>query len=254
MKDVLAKLSLPELAAWYHRLADVTASHKWGGTEHLASQCLSLWLENRKPYSTFTVTAPTALRKSPPVSRALMYHRRVYLTEEKARVGNSTKWAGIIPRLQGKMGHEKRTRLSGIEMEYESLVDIPITSKIFGPAEDKDLLYALHGLQLKTQVTLSCAMMANSPLVQVSFVSYQAMMKNRYEWNPDKRIVVRNPDFKSREPDAVAPKSRTITVQNIHAKKLEDAGLAAPFYLTSEPWYLEPMFCTKAQVDLSKEI
>ncbi|MFH2002828.1 MAG: hypothetical protein ABIK28_24380 [Planctomycetota bacterium] len=254
MDDVLANLSMPELAGWYNRLADQTAKHKWGGTEHLAWKCLRLWLENRTPYCTITIDAPAALRKSPPVSQALMYHRRVYLTQEKARVGESRQWAGIIPRLQGKQGHAKRTRLSGIHMEYESLVDIPITSKIFGPAEDKDLLYALHGLQLKTEVTLSCSMIANSHLVQVAFVSFQAKMKNRYEWNPDKQITVPNPDFKSRSAGAVSPSSRMVTILNRHAKRLEEAGLAAPFYLESETWYLEPMLCSNAQVDLAKEI
>lgn len=253
MVDVLADLSVEALAAWYARLVDETAERKWGGTELIASQCLRLWLENRTPYGTVTIEAPLNLRGSPYVNKELNYHRKVYLTEEKARLKSGEKWAGIVPRLQGK-GHSKRTRLKGIHMEYESLVRMPITAPIFGTGEDKDLLYALHGLQLHTEVTVSCSRIAGSNLVQVVFVSFQAKMKNRYEWNPDRKIRVPNPDFKSKSRGAVAPESEIVVVDNVHAVRMEEAGMAAPYYLECESWFVDTGMRAPGQVDLDKKI
>jgi hypothetical protein len=253
VEDVLAGLSPKDLAAWYGRLAENTTKHKWGGTEQLAANCLKLWLENRTPYCTITMEAPDDLRNTPHVTKALKYHRKVYLTEEQARIGTGTRWAGIVPRLQGK-GFPKVKRLSGIRMEYESLVEIPVTAKIFGSTEDKDLLYALHGLQLRTEVTVSCSMMAGSSLVRVVFVSFQAKMKNRYEWNPDRVIRVLNPDYGSRKPGVVAPKEERLVVPNSNAKRLEEAGLAAPYYLESETWYVDSAQCPPGVVDREKAI
>jgi len=253
MADVLAKLNPEELAAWYGRLADKTAERKWGGSELLASKCLRLWLDNRTPYGAINIEAPTNLRNNPNVTKALMYHRNVYLTEEQARVPAGLKWAGIIPRLQGK-GYPKATRLTGIDIDYESLVEIPVTAKMFGPPEDKDLLYALHGLQLRTEVTLSCSRMAESSMVHVVFVSFQAQMKNRYDWDQSQKITVINPDYKSRSKKAIASDSKTVIVHNSHAKRLEDAGLAAPYYLESDFWYVDSSLCTPAQIDSQKAI
>jgi hypothetical protein len=253
MADPLANLNPDELAAWYGRLAEKTAERKWGGSELLASDCLRLWLENRTPNRTITVEAPLEIRNSPYVSKALNYHRSVYLTEEKARVESGTKWAGIIPRIQGK-GHPKATRLAGINMEYKSLVEIPITAQMFGPSEDKDLLYALYGLQLKTRVTVSCSLMANTSLIQVVFVSFEARLKARYDWNPSQQINVANPDFKSRSRKAVAPNSENIVVYHTNAKRLEEAGFAAPYYLESEYWYVDSSLLAPAQVDVSRKI
>jgi hypothetical protein len=253
MADVLADLSVEALAAWYARVADKTMERKWGGTELIASQCLRLWLENRTPYETITIEAPLSLRSSPYVNKELNFHRKVYLTEEKARLSSGEKWAGIVPRLQGK-GHSKQTRLKGIHMEYESLVRVPITAPIFGSSEDKDLLYALHGLQLRTEVTVSCARVAGSSQIQVVFVSFQAKMKNRYEWNPEHQIRVPNPDFKSRSKSAVAPDSEIVMVDNAHAVRLEEAGLAAPYYLESESWFVDTDLRAPGQVDLEKKI
>ncbi len=253
MKEVLENLSPAELAAWYGRLADRTAECQWGGTEKLAARCLRLWLENRTPYSTITIETPDEIRNSPYVIKALKFHRKVYLTEEQARVAAGYEWAGIIPRLQGK-GHSKAKHLRGIQMHYESLIEIPISAKIFGSLEDKDLLYALHGLQLKTEVTVSCSMMAASNLVRVVFVSFQAKMKNRYEWNPDRQITVPNPDYQSKDKKAVAPQSKSVTIHNTNTRRLEEAGLAAPYYLESETWYVESVLSPPGTVDLAKNI
>ncbi len=253
MEDILVDLSPDKLAAWYGRLADKTAERKWGGTEKLASRCLRIWLENKTPFSTITVDAPDELRNSPYVAKELKYHRKVYLTEEKARLSSGMTWAGIVPRLQGKHT-TKAKRLTGIKMEYTSLVKIPITSKVFGPAEDKDLLYALHGLQLETEATVSCSMMAGSSFVRVVFVSFQAKLKNRYEWDHSQQIKVPNPDYKSRGAEAVAPLSEFVTINNINAKRLEEAGMAAPYYLESDTWYVDSVLGAPGQVDLEKKI
>ena len=127
-------------------------------------------------------------------------------------------------------------------------------SKLFGASEDKDLLYALHGLQLKTEVTVSCSRMAGSSLIRVVFVSFQAKLKNRYEWNFDREIRVPNPDYQSRSPKAVEPESKFVTISNKNAQRLEEAGLAAPYYLESTTWYADSGLCAPAQVDLDKKL
>ena len=49
-------------------------------------------------------------------------------------------------------------------------------------------------------------------------------------------ITVPNPDYGSKISGAVAPTSKTIVVYHSNAKRLEDAGLAAPYDLRSKPW------------------
>lgn len=45
-----------------------------------------------------------------------------------------------------------------------------------------------------------------------------------------------NPDFGRRESDSVRQSDQYLTVYHRNAKRLEDAGLAAPFNVRSSPW------------------
>jgi len=106
--DALATLPPEKLAAWYGRLADAVARERKviDGEEPLSSRLLRAWLKNRDPDATITIEAPRHLRESKYILKGSLYHRRVFLTFEKARVGGETKWAGIVPRVQG-VGYPK---------------------------------------------------------------------------------------------------------------------------------------------------
>jgi hypothetical protein len=90
--DVLAHFPSAQVARWYGRLA---AQVEAGGAV-LSPKLLRHWLNNRDPNSTFKIEAHPNLQNSSAVLETLRYHRRVYLTEEKAKLtGGATKWAGL---------------------------------------------------------------------------------------------------------------------------------------------------------------
>jgi hypothetical protein len=64
-----------------------------------------------------------------------------------------------------------------------------------------------------------------------------------------------NPDYDSKQPDALRPKSQTIRVYHKNAKRLEDAGLAAPYDVKSEEWTINDAAITgPAAVDSTQKL
>jgi hypothetical protein len=90
-EDVLAPLPPAQVAAFYRRLAASVDAHRGKVKVSLAALLMGHWLDNRDPQSTFVFDAPDHLRESIDVASVLGYHRRVYLTEEKARLGGTMK-------------------------------------------------------------------------------------------------------------------------------------------------------------------
>jgi hypothetical protein len=210
-----------------------------GKDEPLASRLLQQWLDfGPEPGAALLVirNPPQHLRESKYVLEVLRYHRRVYLTEEQARfTGGSKKWAGVIPRLQGKSGFTPWDGKSDLDLNYQSLVDIPISVQLFGSDGDKDLLYALHDFQLKSQVTVAGSPAPDGKLT-ITFKKFEAQAIDRYDWDPTKHITVPNPDYKSAAADAVAPDSEKIDVYHSNARRVEAAGLAKPYDLNTVFW------------------
>ena len=259
--DVLAKLTPKELAGWYGRLADqIGADSKVKGISvSLAALLMKRWLDTSQK-GTFRFTAPPHLISNPYVKEALLYHRKVYLTDEKARIGKSPNqkqvWAGVIPRLQDGRWKAK----ASLDVHYESLVEIPLTvqAKAWlgqGNAGDLDLLYSLHGFQVHTEVTVTASPKAGSNRLKITFTKFKANALDRYDWDPAKHITVPNPDYGKSFAGAVEPKSENITVYHTNARRLESAGLAAPYDLESEPWNVVDVGVTgPGEVDPQKKL
>ncbi|MCH2201850.1 MAG: hypothetical protein MK102_07760 [Fuerstiella sp.] len=241
--DVLASFTNEQVAAFYRRLGEAAAVR---GREDkletsLAADLLLMWLnvesDNRNPYR---FSAPTHLRESRYVTDTLIYHRSVFLSEEKARLGGqqtTKRLVGLMPRLEDGRWDGR----SEIQMHYESLVEIPLSVQVqayggMASPEDFDLLTGLRGFQLRSEVTVKGSRPANSETVTVSFVSYEAMVKDRYDWNYNEYFTVPNPDYGQQGDGLVAPKQQKVRVYHKNAKRLEDAGLAKPFDLTSHRW------------------
>src|SRR5262249_22708072 len=123
-----------------------------------------------------------------------------------------------------------------LPLDYQSLVEMPLRYQVFGTDADRDILYALHGFQLKTFVSLAVVPGAPSGRVKLAFRSFQAQVLDRYDWDYSEHLTVPKPESGRKTPDAVAPASKTVVVYHRTAKRLEDAGLAAPYDLRTKPW------------------
>lgn len=240
--DYLANLPEPRVAAWYARLADRIAMEKVQGREPLASQFLRWWLQNRSPSAVIRFDAPPHLRAAQQVRQTLEYHRAVFLTEQKARTGSGERWAGTLPRIQGKPGFTPWTNVAQpLTLEYESLVEIGgnvmslMQIQQFGSAEERDLLTSLRGFQLRSKVMVKGTPQPDGK-IQIEFLSWTAQAKDRYDWNYNEYFTVPNPDYRSSQPDAVRPQDQSMRVYHRNAQRLERAGLAAPYDLLSNEW------------------
>jgi hypothetical protein len=291
--DVLAGLPEARVAAWYGRLAGkVGAMVKLGdgalpqavaadGTVaageleyqggSLAAFLLLHWLSNRDPSHKHVLKAPDHLRNDPSVGETLAYHRSVFLTEKKARLGAkgsaTEKWAGIIPRLQGTPGFPRWDGKTALFLEYESLVELPLTLQVkalaavwSGKVDPKDagpidLFFGLHGFQLKSKVQVAATAVPGSKALGIKFNGWSAQVRDRYDWDEKKHLTVPNPDFGSKAPWAVEPTSKTIEVYHKNAGRVERAGLAAPYDVETEPWKVVDQGITgPAEVDPEKNL
>ncbi len=227
MADVLASLAVNEVAAFYSRLADIVDKNKGSVAKPLAPLLMREWLKNRDPKAVLKLEMPDHLKKHTLVIDVLKYHREVFLSNKKTKAG---KYGGIAPRW-------KDGRWNGVgelRMEYESLVEFPLRYQITGNDEDKDLLYSLHGFQLKSNVGVT---LIPPPLVNdVNFSFYEARVVDRYDWDYSEHLTVPNPDYKSTAANAVSPSTDTVVVFHKNAERIEKAGLAAPYDIDSKPW------------------
>ncbi|SRR6266849_4544017 len=253
MNDDLANLKPEELAAWYGRLADSVEKQNSEVKGALSPLFLRHWLTGHGKKLVFP--PPEHLRHSGYVIDGLKYHRAVYLTEKKTKVGGNDKWAGIIPRLQGK-GFPKWDAKGVLTMHLESLVEIPVLKEWFLSKGDLDLLMAMHGFQLITDVGVTASPGQRSVL-RVTFATFAAKVSDSYHWNPDKHLTMPNPDYgnPSKVPNPVAPKSQSITVYHKNAIRLEKAGLAWAYDLESEPWQVTDVSVMgPADIDANKKL
>jgi hypothetical protein len=198
--------------------------------------------------------APPHLKEDSRVAKTLKYHRRVYLTEEKARLGGGQKWAGALLRWKNPKAHNW-DRKSPLETTYHCLVEMPIWLQLKGSEAEKDLLYALRGFQLQSRVTVRMQPKSSSDMVEVAFSSFEAWVFDTYDFDFGEYITVPNPDYRSNRPDAVAPDASKVRVYHKNAKRMETAGLAAPYPLKSKPWRVtDPSIVAPGVIDSNKSI
>lgn len=241
MADYLKPLAIADVAAWYYRLADSIAKNKVENSEPLASVFLRHWLDNRQKDSLYSFNPPAYLQQHPKVKEVLQYHRDVFLTKQKGRTNKTEKWMGILPRLQGDTGYTRWQGNGILTMSYESLCDIApnvmaiIKIQSSGSAADRDLMTALRGFQLESNVTLTGKPSANNK-IQINFTTWKCVVRDTYDWNYNEYFTVPNPDFGSKAENAVRPGDQSLKVFHSNAKRLEDAGLAAPYKIESSAW------------------
>lgn len=240
--DYLKGYSVDQVAAWYLRLADAWDKNMPDLQPALAGTFLRTWVNNRTPDAKIEFDAPAHLRSHSSVFDVQAFHREVFLSNKKARFsGGTEKWAGVLPRIQGAPGFTKWDMIGDLILEYESLCDVApdiwAIAKIqrSGSNADRDIFGSLRGFQLKSKVTLGAAASSGAQL-KIAFKSWSCAGTDRYDWNHSEYLTVVNPDFGSKAPDAIRPGDRTLTVYHSNAKRLEDAGKAAPYQVILKPW------------------
>ena len=265
MTDYLASLPVDQVAAWYRRLADRVARERVGGEEPYASMLLKHYLDNRDTRSQFTIPARSYLQSDQRVVAALQYHRRVFLSQQEARVGFKPKWGGlgtaavtklggIVPRLRGN-GFSKLSVPGEVMMDYESLVQIGdgpldiLRIQQSGSAAERDLFTSLRGFQLHSRVHVKVK--ADSNRIRVTFVTWYAQARDRYDFDYNEFLTMPNPDYGGRDGKAVRPMDKFITVYHANARRMEQARLAAPYDVRSQPWaVIDPVLTAGALVTL----
>ena len=255
MSDVLKEYPVEQVHRWYHRLADAVLARKVDGNDPLSGQFLKKYLENRSRTATYTFTPPVYFRSSAEVVQALRFHRRVFLTEERARLGGGLRWAGLIPRLKdGRWDGQSR-----ISLHYESLVEYGGTPidiariQLRGTPAEQDLFTSLRGFQLRSDIAVTGA--AQGSQVQVTFQSWQAVGIDTYDFNFDEYLTMPNPDYQSQDGDAIRPDLQSFRVYHTNAQRMEIANLAQPYGVRVGPWPVaDPNVTGRALIDPNKRL
>jgi len=260
-EDHLKALPVARVAAWYRRLADAWSKNAPELQPSLAGAFLRKWVDNRNPRAKIEFDAPGHLKSNRAVRDVQAFHREVFLTNKKARLsGGAEKWAGVLPRIQGGPGYTRWDMKGSLPLEYESLCDIApdvwAIAKIqrSGTSADRDIFGSLRGFQLKSKVTVTAQSQKNGH-ANVQFSSWHCSATDRYDWNYSERLTVANPDYQSKAPDAIRPEGKTLTVYHSNAKRLEDAGQAAPYDVVLRSWPVSDTGITGlANVDTSRRL
>jgi hypothetical protein len=238
--DILRGYPVEQVQRWYNRLADAALAKRIKGQLPLSGQFLKAFVNPRKKKATsYRFTAPVYLQTHSKVTEALFFHRRVFLTEEKARLGEggkTHKWAGLLPRLRDNSWDG----VSLISLYYQSLVDVAPTYaaivrvQISGTEEEKDLFTSLRGFHLRSGIEVKG--FKKGKFISIQFKNWEARALDRYDFKYDEHLTLPNPDHQSKDNDAIRPDLKSFRVYHINAKRMVDKGLAAPFDLEVGPW------------------
>jgi hypothetical protein len=235
------------------------------GQTPLSGIFLKKYLTNRDPNYVFTIEAPAYLKSFPKVKFTIAYHRKVFLTQEKASLGrgkgNTThKWVGILPRFQKKSGFKAWRPGDDLRMEYESLVEIGsglsdiIRIQNFGSKVEKDIFASLRGFQLKSEVLISGKLNTKGNL-DITFKSWYCSISDKYDFDGQEYITLPNPDYKKTFEGAVSPEQEHITVFHKYTNSLISASLAAPYIIKTNKWQItDPNIIGNATIDPNKNI
>lgn len=263
--DLLKDLNIQQLSDWFNRAADLALTDRIEGQKPMSGIFLKTYLTNRNPNYVFTMEAPAYLKNFPKVKTTIAFHRKVFLTQEKARLGkgmgNTTyKWVGILPRYQKKPGFPAWNPGSELRMEYESLVEIGsglpdiIRIQNFGSKVEKDIFASLRGFQIKSEVLLTGRLNLNGKL-NITFKSWYCNIIDEYNFNGQEYLTLPNPDFNKIFKGAVSPGKEYITVYHKHTNSLISAKLAAPFKVKTNKWQIiDPNIISNASIDPNKSI
>jgi len=87
--DILKGYPIEQVHRWYNRLADAALARKIQGKDPLSGQFLKTYATNKVKDKVHKFPAPDYLQNYSTVKSELLYHRKVFLTEEKARLGKN---------------------------------------------------------------------------------------------------------------------------------------------------------------------
>jgi hypothetical protein len=233
--DALAVLSPKEAAEWYHRLAE---SIRQQYPQSLAAKMMLHWLDGKGKKEGDKFTFDSAYIKD--IGFVIDYLadevRPVFLTEKKAELKGGDRWAGILPRIKDPSWDRK----SKFKIFYEGPpVEMPLMLLLkaeLGTADPKevDLVMSLHKFGIHTDVVMSASPIEKSKKYNVKFESWESWAFDSYDWDPRKHLTVPNPDYGNSE--GLAPDKKKVTVYHTNAKRVESAGLAAPYKVESTHW------------------
>jgi len=257
--DILKDYPVEQVHRWYNRLADAALTNRIKGKLPLSGQFLKAYVNPRRRGQTpYVFTAPDYLQKHAKVIEALFFHRQVFLTQEKARLGergSTYKWAGLVPRLQDKRWDGIRP----IPLHYESLVDVaPNVVAIWriqrsGTEEERDLFTSLRGFHLRSDIEVKGQKI--DKLISVQFNKWEAKAIDRYDFDFGEKLTLPNPDYHSEDKDAIRSDLERFRVYHSNAKRMEDRGLAAPYDLEVGPWQVTDSGITASEmIDPTKRL
>lgn len=257
--DILKKCPVEQVHRWYNRLADAALKKRIKGKLPLSGQFLKAYVNPRKELTTpYCFTAPDYLQNHAKVIEALFFHRRVFLTEEKARLGKdgkTRKWAGLVPRLQDK----RWDGVKRLSLYYESLVDVApsyaaiVRVQISGTEEERDLFTSLRGFHLRSDIEVTG--IKKGKLISVKFEKWEAKAIDRYDFNYDEHLTLPNPDYQSKDKDAIRPDLEKFRVYHVNAKRMQEKGLAAPYDLEVGPWKInDSRIIASGEIDPTKRL
>jgi hypothetical protein len=233
MPDYLAPLNEQKVAAFYRRLA-LSIRVKFGG-ESLAAILLLHWLDGGGKDRTYPAKYVRDLDEVRTYLRQTA--RLVFLSQKPTPSGTI---GGVVPRIKGLI---KSIPPGGpYPMHLEGHVETPLSIEAKAAMglkvdpQELDALYALHGFLLISDVVVSAVKRPNARLYDVKFERWICKASDEYHWDPAKHITVPNPDYGSKDKEAVAPRDREITVYHSNAIRVEKAGLAKSFHDESDPW------------------
>lgn len=234
-KDHLQSRSPKEVADWYGRLADLVSMSI---PSSLASRMLKHWLGATG--TKFTFDASEISSEAFVIEHLRDEVRRVFLSEKKTSKGSL---GSIVPRIQGKPGFPKWDGSSTLAMHYEGdSVSLPMkvhAMALIGKANphDIDLFMSLHSFGIRTNVVVSLSPKGGAKF-NVNFDSWESQAFDRYDWDTQKSLTVPNPDFNNPKglPKPIAPGEEKLVVFHTNARRVEQAGLAAPYDVASTLW------------------
>ncbi len=233
MADYLAPLTPTEVAAFYRRLA--ASIQKQFGGDSLAAILLLHWLDGKGKTKTFDAKYVRDLEE---VRSYLRDTARLIFLSQKATPAKTI--GGVVPRIRGTI---KVTPAGGpYPMHLEGNVEIGLGVQAKAAMGMKveprelDVLYALHGFTLVSDVVASVAKTSGPKMYTVKFDQWKSKTTDQYHWDPDKHLKVPNPDYGSKDKGALAPGDKDIVVYHKHAIRVEKAGLAAPYTDESDVW------------------
>lgn len=243
-RDILGTATVDQVHGWYSRAADRldTEARSYGAPRSFAGSNLRLFLnptaESRRSTrsSRVALQVPAYAQTHPTVAETVEFHRRVYLSQERARfTGGSTRVAGAMVRLRNPAGHGWFVGTPML-MHYESLVEIPVvppTPLLFsgaGRAQHFDVRNAVGSCQLRTEVQLVIGARRRTGM----FLVFNCFLKDDYDFARGRHLDLPNPDHG--EASGICPRREQLRAYHSNLHRLRAAGRAHDYYWISQPW------------------